>query len=90
MTQPAHAVVRQEPEILRAIANARIDWVLRHPGMSNWLKGALRSAASLDPLAIQNDVEMLRHLIALRASAEAETALAPSTLGKRSLIEEEN
>lgn len=90
MTHPAPAAVRQEPEILRALANSRIEWVLRHPGMSKWLKDALRSTAMLDPVAIQNDVEMLRHLIALRASAEVETALAQATLGSHSLMLEES
>jgi len=66
---------RQEPEILRSLANARIEWVLNHPHMSDWLKAALRSAQGLDPTAIQNDIEMLRHLITLRANAEVEIRL---------------
>lgn len=68
--------VRYEPEILRNLAKARIAWVLDHPDMSDWLKQALRSAMLLDPVAVQNDIEMLRHLMALRASAEVEIAVS--------------
>lgn len=70
---------RQEPEILRSLANARIEWVLNHPHMSDWLKAALRSAQGLDPTSIQNDIEMLRHLITLRANAEVEIAMSIAT-----------
>jgi len=80
MTSDLPPFFRQEPEILRSIANARIDWVLANPHMSAWLKAALISAEGLDPVAIQNDIEMLRHLIAMRANAEIEIALGRSTL----------
>ncbi|MBP2277654.1 MULTISPECIES: hypothetical protein [Sphingomonas] len=73
---------RQEPEILRSRANARIAWVLNHPHMSDWLKAALRSAQALDPIAIQNDIEILRHLITLRVNAEVELALSRSSTGE--------
>lgn len=79
--------VRQEPETALAIANARIDWALKHPHLSDWLKEALRSATGLDPIAIQNDVEMLRHLISLRATAEIEITMnhATTSAGEMSL-----
>ncbi|WP_231621641.1 hypothetical protein [Sphingomonas sp. 37zxx] len=67
--------VRQEPEVKLSIADARIAWVLNHPHMSDWVKQALRSADGLDPIALQNDVEMLRHLIAPRAEAQIEIAV---------------
>ena len=63
-------VVRPEPEIGLAIAKARIAWALDHPGISDWLKAALRTANDLDPVAVENDVEMLRFLITGRATAE--------------------
>lgn len=75
------SVARQEPEVLRSVANARIDWVLNHPHMSDWLKAALRSARDLDPIAVQNDIEMLRNLFALRTSAEVELMLSRATPG---------
>lgn len=71
--------VRQEPETTLAIAEARIEWALHHPHLSDWLKAALRSAKGLDPIAIQNDVEMLRHLIGMRASAEIEITMNHAT-----------
>lgn len=74
--------VRQEPEIALAHAEAKVEWVLNHPHMSDWLKAALRSAKGLDSVEIQNDIEMLRHLIAIRASAEVEIALNRATTGE--------
>lgn len=67
--------VRQEPEIMLAVADARIAWVLEHPHMSDWLKQALRTADRLDPIGLQNDVEMLRHLIVPRSQAKIEITI---------------
>ena len=64
--------VRQEPEIRLAVANARIAWVLDHPQMSEWLKQALGALEGLDPTELQNDVEMLGHLITPRCQAQIE------------------
>ncbi|GHH25177.1 hypothetical protein GCM10008023_38160 [Sphingomonas glacialis] len=67
--------VRREPEIMLAVADARIAWVLEHPHMSDWLKQALRTADGLDPIGLQNDIEMLRHLIVPRAQAQIEITM---------------
>ncbi len=67
--------VRQEPEIMLAVADARIAWVLAHPHMSDWLKQAIRTADGLDPIGLQNDVEMLRHLIVPRSQAQIEITM---------------
>ncbi|OYY68861.1 MAG: hypothetical protein B7Y47_13015 [Sphingomonas sp. 28-63-12] len=67
--------MRQEPEILLAVAEARITWVLNHPAMSDWLKQALKSADGIDPVRLQNDVFMLGQLIEARAKAQIELAL---------------
>lgn len=67
---------RPEPEIRLATANARIAWVLNHPDTSSWLKAALRSARDVNPIEIQNDIEILRHLITERANAEGDLALS--------------
>lgn len=67
--------VRQEPEIMLAVADARILWVLEHPHMSDWLKHALRTADGLDPNGLQNDIEMLRHLIVPRSQAQIEITM---------------
>lgn len=47
----------------------RIDWVLAHPGMSDWVKDALLAARDRDPIDVLNELEMLRHLLAPRAQA---------------------
>ncbi|CAM3272570.1 hypothetical protein SPAN111604_14250 [Sphingomonas antarctica] len=72
--------VRQEPEIALAVADARIQWVLDHPHISDWLKHALRTAHGLDPIALQNDVEMLKHLIMQRSQARLGIALSTACL----------
>ncbi|MDY7522816.1 hypothetical protein [Sphingomonas sp. 10B4] len=69
--------LRQEPEIMLAVADARIAWVLEHPHMSDWVKQALLTADGLDPIGLQNDVEMLRHLIVPRSQARIEIAMSP-------------
>ncbi len=66
----------KEPETRLAVADHRIEWVLRHPHFSNWLKEALRSARRRDPMEAQNDVEMLRHLIVPHATAQIELTLS--------------
>ena len=66
----------QEYEIRLRIADARIAWVLDHPHMSDWLKQALRTAHGVDPIVLQNDVELLKHLIALRSRAQIENAMS--------------
>lgn len=70
--------MRQELEIMLAAAQARITWVLDHPDMSEWLKQALRTADGLDPIALQNDLEMLRHLIIAHAQAKIEITITSS------------
>ena len=69
--------LKQEPEIMLAAAEARIAWVLEHPHMSDWLKQALRTADGRDPIALHNDVEMLKHLIMARSQALIEIAIRP-------------
>jgi hypothetical protein len=51
-------------------AEDRIDWVLSHSGMSDWLKNALRGARERDPVEVLNDLEMLNHLLKPRAEAQ--------------------
>lgn len=63
---------RHEPEIMLAVAEARIAWVIDHQHMSEWLKLALRSADGLDPIVLKNDLEMLCHLVMRRAHAQVE------------------
>lgn len=47
----------------------RIDYVLAHPGMSSWLKHALRTALARDPVEVANDLEILSVLLRSRADA---------------------
>lgn len=50
-------------------AEQRIAWILAHPGMSGWLKDALRSALDGDPFDILNDLEILQSLLQSRSHA---------------------
>lgn len=52
----------------------RIAWVLAHPGMSPWLKEALRSARQRDPVEVLNELEILNLL--LRTECEARIRIA--------------
>ncbi|MGN8001031.1 hypothetical protein [Sphingomonas sp. 22176] len=65
-----------EPEVEIAAIDRRIAWVLAHPGTSRWLRTALQAALVEDPMAIANDVEMLRHLLLPRSTAYAVLAAA--------------
>ncbi|KQR51510.1 hypothetical protein [Brevundimonas sp. Leaf168] len=49
-------------------ADASIDFVLNHPGMSPWLKNALASALDVDPSAVLNDLEILNFVFRARAA----------------------
>ena len=70
--------VRAEPELMLAVAQARIAWVLDHPHTSAWVKHALRAAEGADPVTLQNDVEMIRHLLLPRCQAQIDLAVAPA------------
>lgn len=48
-------------------AEDRIDWVLAHPGMSEWLKQSLRSARDREPVDVLNDLELLQNLLGQRS-----------------------
>ena len=50
----------------------RIDWVLSHPRMSDWLKHALRSARDRNPSDILNDLAMIEALLRRRAELQIE------------------
>jgi len=78
--QKGENALREEPEIKLAIADARIAWVLDHPHMSDSLKRALRTADGLNPMAMQNDIEMLRHLITPWVQAQIEIRMSPLQL----------
>lgn len=51
-------------------ADARIDWVLAHPGMSDWLKNSLGQARGRNPVEMLNDLALLDYLIRNRAEAQ--------------------
>lgn len=67
--------IRSTAELLQQ-AEQRIDWVLSHPGMSTWLKDALRTARDRDPVAILNDLAMLYSLLQPRSQALIDRRLA--------------
>lgn len=70
--------LRPEPELALARADAHIAWALAQPQVSGWLQAALRSARDHDPLTLQNDIELLRHLALpyARAATEAQMETA--------------
>ncbi|WP_404371532.1 hypothetical protein AB5I39_04155 [Sphingomonas sp. MMS24-J45] len=70
-----HSTLRAEPELMLALTQARITWVLDHPHTSGWVKDALRGAEGIDPVTLQNDVEMIRHLLLPRCQAQIDLAM---------------
>lgn len=57
-------------------AEDRIDWVLSHPDMSDWLKEALRGGRERNPVDLLNDLEMLDHLLKRRAETQIDRSLS--------------
>ncbi len=66
---------RSELLKLDVAARSRIDeqiaFVLGHPGMSLWLKNALRDALTRDPIALINDLEILNLILRNRSEQMA-------------------
>lgn len=63
------APATDEPEVALARMESRIDWVLARHDISPWLRQAIVTASSADPVSIANDIEMLRHLFVPLAGA---------------------
>lgn len=57
------------------VAEERIQWVLDHPGVSDWVKDVLRMAHGRDPVDVLNDLEILNTLLRPRAEALIDLAL---------------
>lgn len=57
-----------------ACVDQQLSWVLENPAMSEWLKSALKSALDEDPISLVNDLEILTHLLGMRAKALAQNA----------------
>ena len=55
----------------------QIDWLLAHPGVSEWLKSALRSAENCDPIVLINDLELLRLVLGRRAEEQVARSYEP-------------
>ena len=45
----------------------QLSFVMAHPGMSEWLKNALRSALERDPIEVFNDLEILNLILRNRS-----------------------
>ena len=66
-----------------AAIDERIAWVLESPGMSVWLKSALKSALAENPITLSNDLEILTHLIVPRLNALLRQPLGDGGLSSR-------
>jgi hypothetical protein len=60
------------------VAEQRIAWILAHPGVSEWLKDALRNALDRDPVDVANDLELLSQLLHPWANAQIDQLLGIS------------
>lgn len=59
-------MTRESAPALRSSAD-HIAWLLAHPGTSEWLKAALRSAQSCKPVTLLNNLEVLRLVLGREA-----------------------
>lgn len=57
------------------VAEERIQWVLDHSRMSDWVKDILRTARDRNPVDVLNDLEVLNSLLRPRAEALVNRAL---------------
>jgi hypothetical protein len=53
-------------------AEENIAWILAHTAFSGWLRDALRSAKTCDPLQLANDLELLNHVLRAWTAARIE------------------
>ncbi|WEN15705.1 hypothetical protein PY254_03250 [Rhodanobacter sp. AS-Z3] len=60
-------------------AEQRIDWVLSHPHVSEWLKVSLHMAHKRDPIDMMNDLELLTRLLQDRSHALVDDLLLQTT-----------
>jgi len=52
-----------------------VEEALRHPGISHWLKDALRGAIDRDPVKAANDAQLLFDILDANACAAVERSL---------------
>lgn len=55
--------------------DAHIAWLLEHPGVSDWLKAALRSARECDPIVLNSELHLLSFVLGRRVEAQIKAAL---------------
>jgi len=72
-------IASSSPADAVAEAERQIAWVLAHPGMSDWLKAALKSAADRDPVHLLNDLEILGLLLRTKSQAIIDEQLRQSS-----------
>lgn len=72
--------MKHEPETVIAITNARIRYLLESPNISDWLKTALRAADGHDPIKLQNEIEILRHVIGPISQTDIDVAMTPISI----------
>jgi hypothetical protein len=72
--------MKHEPETVIAITNARIKYLLESPNFSEWLKTALRAADGHNPITLQNEIEILRHVIGPLSHTDPDIAITPISI----------
>ena len=72
--------MKHEPETVIAITNARIKHLLESPNVSDWLKTTLRAADGHDPITLQTEIEILRHVIGPISQTDLDVAMTPISI----------
>lgn len=76
-----HAGHRQRSAVLRQ-SERNIEWILGHPGFSDWLKISLRTALTREAIAVANDLEILNHLLRAWTLARMDMDLPPGNISR--------
>jgi hypothetical protein len=71
-------VTEQSTDHRVKVAEDRIQWVLDHPDMSDWVKDVLRTARDRNPVDVLNDLEILNTLLRSHAEALVDRSLVRS------------
>ena len=56
-------------------AERNIDWMIEHPGTSDWVRQSLMAARDSDPGEVLVGIELLAHLLKPRAEAQIRQAI---------------
>ncbi len=64
-----------------AQADRNIEWIIDHPGTSDWVRQSLKAARGSDPGEVLVGIELLAHLLKPRAESQIRQAITKANRG---------